>query len=737
MVGKEISHYRILEELGRGGMGVVYKAQDTRLDRLVALKFLPPELTHDAEAKLRLTREATALSSLQHRNICVIHDIDQSPDGQLFLTMEYLEGNTLRNEIESNPLPVDRVLHIALEVAHGLASAHQRGTVHRDIKPGNIILGKNLTIKILDFGLASLVGRELQLSEPQLAGTIEYMSPEQARGEPVDRRTDIWSLGVVMYEMITGHNPFSRQYQQASLYAITNERHPPVSSLRPEVPSLLERIIDRCLEKSPEARYESAEALIDDLQKVSPAPGETEETAGKSIAVLPFSDISPEKDNAYFTEGLTEEIVVKLSRLRNLKILPLPSVMSYDRNGKSMKQIAADLGVQYLLMGSVRKHGSDLRVATQLVKGDAEAVIWGETQNGAMEKVFDIQEHVANRVVHALKLRLTPGEKRSLKRRATENTEAFQLYLRGRFFWNKRRKESLWTAVRYFEQAIEKDPHYAPAWAGIADSYNMLTEHTASARRELYDKAIVAARKALSYDDRLAEAHASLGILLMLTQWDWSGSEREYKSAIRLNPNYAIGHHWYAEWLAFQGRFREALAEIAEAERLDPLSPSILNDRGMILYYSRDYDGAVEVAHRVLELERDFIIAHRLLSLAYQGKGMFEESLDEHRRWVAAGGGGGDAAIAHAHCLAAAGRREDAEKLLTEPALSSASTGNACRGVALVYAALGNIDQAFLWLEKAAELRAESFCMLKVDPKLDPLRGDARFESLLARTGLK
>ena len=734
MIGAEFSHYRILEELGRGGMGVVYKAQDTRLERTVALKFLPPELTGDAEAKRRLSREATALSSLQHKNICVVHDIDVTSDGQLFITMEFLEGSTLQKVIEAGPLPVDRALHIALEVSQGLASAHRRGIVHRDIKPTNIILGKDQTVKILDFGLAGLLGREVQPGEVEIAGTIAYMSPEQARGEQADQRTDIWSLGVVLYEMLAGQNPFRRQYEQATLYAITSEKHRRVSALRPDISPALEKVIDQCLEKSLEGRYQNMESLIDELQEFLPALNRPQD-AEKSIAILPFSDISQEKDNAYFTDGLTEEIVVKLSRLRNLKVLP--PVTSYDRSGKQMKQVATDLRVQYLLLGSVRKHGTNIRVATQLIKGDQEGVIWAETQDGTMDNVFEIQEHVANRVVNALKLRLTPNEKKNLRRRSTENPEAYSLYMRGRFFWNKRRKESLWTAIQYFEEAIEKDPRYARAWAGIADTYNMLTEHTASARRELYAKAIAAARKALTYDDQLAEAHTSLGILLMLTEYDWPGSEQEYTSAIRLNPNYATGHHWYGEWLCFQGRFAEAIAEISRAEKLDPLSPVIINDKGWFQYYSREYDDAIAAAHKTLELDREFILAHRLLSLAYQGKGMYEKSLDEHRRWSEAGGGGDDAPIALAQCYAAAGRRKEAEDLLKLHGGQAQSAGNQCRGMALVHAALGNIDEAFLWLDKAFDLRAESLCMTKVDPKLDPLRGDARFDSLLVRTGLK
>jgi len=734
LIGQTISHFRILELLGGGGMGVVYRAEDLRLHRPVALKFLPPEMSHNPEAKRRLIQEATALSSLQHANICVIHDIDETDDGQVFITMEYLEGDTLRKVIDSGLLPPARALSIAREVAQGLARAHQRGIIHRDIKPANVIITGDQTVKILDFGVAEIIEHEMHVKQAEIAGTVAYMSPEQTRDEQVDHRTDIWSLGVVMYEMVTGQLPFSGEYNDAALYAIANERHRRISSLRTDIPPAFEKIIDRCLEKSPHARYQDADSLIQEMH--APAVLRAQAASGKSIAVLPFSDLSQEKDNAYFTDGLTEEIVAKLSKLRHLKIVPLQSVASYMRSGKPIPQIASELGVQYLLQGSVRKHGGNIRVTTQLITADEEAVLWAETQEGTIEEVFDIQEDVANRVARALRLRLTPLERKSLKRRATENTEAFQLYLRGRYFWNKRHKENLWTAIRYFEQAIEKDPQYAPAWAGMADSFNLLTEHTVNARKELYAKAAAATRKALEYDDQLAEAHASLGLLLMLAEWDWRGAEKEFRTAIRLNANYPTAHHWYAELLSRQARPEAAIAEISEAERLDPFSAVILIDRGLIQYYARTYDGAIDSARRAFELDHDFPAVHRVLSLAYQGKGMFDESLTEQQRWMEMVGTNIDTTAALAQCYAAAGRRQEAEENLRELEERTTEVGNWCRSIALVHATLGNIDQAFQWLEKAHELRAESLSLLKIDPKLDPLRGDPRFHSLLVRTGL-
>jgi serine/threonine protein kinase/Tfp pilus assembly protein PilF len=717
-------------------MGLVFKAQDLKLGRTVALKFLPPELTRDPESKERLMFEARALSSLQHKNICVVHDIDVTDDAVVFISMEWLQGETLKTKIEAGPLPFNDVTHIASQVAQGLAKAHATGIIHRDIKPANIIITEDRTVKILDFGLAKVIGGGLLTKAGTTLGTVAYMSPEQTRGQSVDHRTDIWSLGVVLYESVTGKRPFAADFDQAAVYAILNEKHRPVSGLRADIPAAFEQIIDRCLEKAPEARYPDAGALVEELRRMGDGPTASRKTLTKAIAVLPFADISPEKDNQYFSDGLTEETIAKLSRLRGIKTVSRTSVMHYERAGKSMRQIAAELGVQYVLEGSVRKHGSDVRITTQLVDADQDASLWGETYNGTMDQIFDIQENVAARIVKALRVRLTPDEKRNLRRRATENTEAYQLYLKGRFFWSKRSAEALRTAIRYFEQAIEKDPRYALAWAGIADSYNLLSQSVGMSKEDTYPRARAAVEKALELDDQLAEAHTSLASLLMLNEWDWQNAEKHFKFALSLKANYATTHHWYAEWLSFMGRMEEALEQISRAAELDPLSPAILKDKGMLLYYARDYSGAIAHAKKSLELDPHFSLAHRLLSLAYLGKGMFTEAVEENQRWGEMTGNEIEASVALAHCHAAAGNREAALALIENLDPKTLTSGNLCRGLALVYAALGEIDLAFAWLEGAYERRAEALCNTRTDPKLDRLREDPRFAELLKRIGL-
>jgi serine/threonine-protein kinase len=733
VIGRTISHYKILEKLGEGGMGAVYRAEDLTLRRNVALKFLPPKEQAGGEARERLLTEARSASVLNHPNICTIHEIGDA-DGELFIVMEFIEGQSLRHRIGGGPLPTQDAMKFALDVATGLKAAHDKDIVHRDIKPENIIITPAGVAKIADFGLAQEAERGRD--HGTVSGTIAYMSPEQLEGGPVDARSDIWSVGIVLYEMLTGQRPFGGDYDEAAMYSIVHEKHRPAISLRRDIPAAIERIIDRCLEKPAAVRYQDAESLIEDLRHAGQAAKEPAANSHKSIAILPFKDISPEQDNKYFSDGLTEEIITNLSRLRNIRIISRASVMQYERTGKTMKQIASDLGVQYLLDGSVRKSGTDLRITTQLIDANQDAYLWAENYNGTMGQIFDFQESVASRIVKALKLRLTPGERKNLKRRPTENTEAYQLYLKGRYFWGKRSQEGIRTAIRYFEEAIGIDPTYALAWAGIADSYNLLGEFGSLPRKEIYSRAKAAASRAVELDSRLAEAHTSLGLLLMLDELDWVNAEKEFKLAIRLNPNYPTAHHWYTEWLLYHGTVDEALREITKAEELDPLSAAIAKDKGLALYYARQYDGAIEQAVKALELDPDFHPARRLLSLAYQGKGMFKEALEENRRWGEKPGYETDALIAEAQLHAASGKRPEALELINKVKPETLTSGNLIRGVGLVYATLGEDDLAFRWFEKGFEFKAESLATLKIDPKVDRLRSDPRFASLVKKVGL-
>lgn len=763
--GTKLGRYEIRSQLGTGGMGEVYLAQDTVLDRNVALKILPPHLAEDADRMSRFVREAKSASALNHPNIITIHEIGEL-DGLHFIATEYIAGETLKTRLERDWLDLKSTLDIALQVISALDAAHRAGIVHRDIKPDNIMVRDDGIVKVLDFGLLKLTTKDrsevdsegvtkmqVRTSVGVIMGTTAYMSPEQARGQEMDARTDIWSFGCVLYEMLTNQQAFHGETMTDVLANIIHREPDSILAHRRDTPAELERIIAKAIHKNRDERYQSAKELWHDVQQLHTRllveaeiirSGEGERVAQvqpspflSSIAVLPFANLSAEKDNEYFSEGLTEEIIMNLSKLQVLKVITRGSTMRYVKEGKTHKQIANDLGVQYLLEGSVRRYGSDLRITAQLVDAFRDEYIWAETYRGTMKDIFDIQEKVASEIAQALQIRLSPDEKQNLKKRPTENTGAYQLYLQGRFFWNKRSEEGLKTAIRYFEQAIEKDPHYAVAWAGIADSYSLLGEYGNIPRKELYPKARAAVNKALEIDDQLAEVHTSLASILMLSEWDWANSEKEFKLALELNPNYATAHHWYSQWFLNMGRLEESLRMISRAAELDPISQAILKDQGLALYYNRQYDEAVEMALKTLELDPTYAAAHRLLSLAYQAKGMFAEAIVENQKWGALTGNKVEATVTLAQLYAVSGQAEEARRLIDGVQRDQIAMDQISRGLALVYTALGEHDVAFKYLENSYERHEESILTLKVDPKVDPLRADPRFTALLRKIGIE
>jgi len=763
--GKKLGRYEIRSQLGTGGMGEVYLAQDTMLDRKVALKILPPELAEDNDRMSRFVREAKSASALNHPNIITIHEIGEI-DGLHFIATEYIEGETLKARLETESLSLKSTLEIALQLASALDAAHRAGIVHRDIKPDNIMVRRDGIVKVLDFGLLKLtasntaqVDREgetkmrINTKVGVIMGTASYMSPEQARGQEMDGRTDIWSLGCVLYEMLTNQQAFQGETMTDVLANIIHQEPASILAHRRDTPAELERIIARTVRKNRDERYQSAKELFNDLQQLQTRllveaeiirSGEAERVSQiqpspflSSIAVLPFANLSAEKDNEYFSEGLTDEIIMNLSKLQMLKVISRGSTTRYVKEGKTHKQTASDLGVQYLLEGSVRRYGSDLRITAQLIDSFRDEYIWAETYRGTMKDIFDIQEKVAAEIAQALQLRLSPDEKQNLKKRFTENTGAYQLYLQGRFFWNKRSEEGLKTAIRHFELAIEKDPHYALAWAGIADSYSLLGEFGNIPRKDLYPKAKAAVNKALEIDNRLAEVHTSLASILMLSEWDWANSQKEFKLALELNPNYATAHHWYSQWFLNMGRLEESLQMISQAAELDPVSQAILKDKGLALYYNRHYDDAIEMARKTLELDPSYAAAHRLLSLAYQGKELFAEAMVENEKWGALTGNKVEAAVTLAQLYAVSGQTEEARRLIADVTRDELVTQHINRGLALVYAALGENDLAFKCLEESFARHEEAILSLKVDPKVDPLRSDPRFVDLLKKIGIE
>jgi adenylate cyclase len=465
--------------------------------------------------------------------------------------------------------------------------------------------------------------------------------------------------------------------------------------------------------------------------------GKGEKAQYTCIMVLPFVNMSNDPEQEYFSDGLTEELISNLTRLKEIRVISRTTSMGYKGTTKDLKTIGLETEASYIMEGSVRKHGNNLRITAQFVDASSDIHVWAESYSGTMDDIFDIQEKVAVKIVDALRVQLTRGEKDLFRKRYTENTEAYQLYLQGRYFWKKRNEAGLKSAIRHFEKALEKDPDYALAWAGLADTYSLMGEYTNMSRRSLYPKIIEAVNKALEIDNQLAEAHISLGITIMLNEWDWTTAEKEFKLGIALNPNYATGHHWYAEWLLFMGRTDEAFREINLAVELDPVSQGILKDKGIFYYYTRQYDIALEIAMMTLELDPDFSSAHRLASLSWLGMGKIDEAITENERWRKSTGIELRPRLALANIYATAGRKEEARKIIEDMDEQTVLVGNDYRAMALVYTALGDNDKAFEWLEKSYAQHDESLSSLKVDPKMDPLRSDPRFSSLLKRIGLE
>jgi serine/threonine protein kinase/Tfp pilus assembly protein PilF len=785
--GTLISNYRIISKLGEGGMGEVFLAEDPTLERKLAIKMLTNECCENADRLGRFMQEAKAASALNHPNIITIFEFGIHRETH-FIATEFIDGRELSHVLAAETLPLDEVLDIAIQIASALTSAHAAGIIHRDIKPENIMVRSDGIVKILDFGLAKLTnmrrvkerkkaGKEDQTliavsplhtdsASPKtipglVMGTPKYMSPEQARGIDLDQRTDIFSFGVVLYEMLTNTQPFDGETISDVIAAVLTRDPRPLREVKPELPQEIEKIVDKLLRKQKRERYQTASDLFNDLDELKQElqalrrlertgktnPGIRHGLDSKtysigqpdlrnSIAVLPFVNMSTDQGHDYFSEGLTEEIIMNLSKVQMLRVVPRGSTVHFVNEGKTHKEMADALDAQYLLEGSVRRQGKDLRITAQLVDTDNQAYLWSETYRGTIKDVFEIQEKVATEIVLALQLRLSPDEKQILGKRYTENTEAYQLYLQGRFFWNKRDEDGLKTAIIYFEKAIEMDQQYALAWAGIADSYTLLGEFGTIQRKELYPLAAAAVKRALEIDDQLAEVHTSFAILLMLNEWDWVNSKREFKRALELNPNYATAHHWYSLWFLSMGDLEKSTRMIQRASELDPVSQAIIKDIGMARYYDKQYDDAIEMAKKTLELAPDYPAAHRLLSLTHQAKGQFDEAIAENRIWGDLTGNRVETKFCLAQIYAVSGRREEA-KSLAEEVKRQSGIDNIYRGLALIHVGIGEDDIAFDMLEKSFDLREESLLNLKVDPKLERLRSDPRFAALLRKMGVQ
>ena len=765
-----ISHYRITKKLGAGGMGEVFLAEDSRLGRQVALKFLPASYQYDPDRRRRFMKEARAASALRSPYIAAIYDIGEH-DGALFLVMEFVEGQSLAKRVEQNPLDAREAAEIAAQVAEALEEAHAAGIVHRDIKSANLMITSRSLVKMLDFGLAKVTEAHAssdssdgtqplgqQTAAGIVLGTVSYMSPEQALGRPLDGRTDIFSLGIVMFEMLTGRLPFTGTSATEIIDNIIHLDPPPISRFSCQAPAELERIVKKCLEKERDRRYQSARELATDLRNlrrdldsgvVSTGPvGQTptnpmpaarrgrSRRAIDSLAILPLVNDSKDPETEYFADGITESIISNLSQLGKLRVMARSTVFRYKGRPLDPLTVARELGVRAILVGRVLQRGETLVIKVELVDATDGSHLWGETYNRRLPDIFAIEEDISSVISEKLRLKLDSAQKKKLKKRHTESSEAYKLYLRGRFYWNRRIAEGVKKGIEYFSQAIALDSGYALAYAGLADSYNILASYSALPPQEAFPKAKAAALQALELDDKLAEGHAALAFTSFGFDWDWAAAERGFQLSIELSPAYGWAHQWYALFLAAMDRMPEAFAHIRQAEALDPLSLPMNINAGWVFYLARRYDEAIDAYLKILELDADYVLAHRRLGQAYLEKGMVAAAIDEFEVCVARSAEDVESLAMLGHAYAVDGGRQRAHEIIDELISLSSRLYVPAYMLGVICIGLGEIDAAFEWLEKAREERYGFLAYLKVSPSFDPLRNDPRFREFASSLGL-
>jgi serine/threonine-protein kinase len=772
---EQISHYRIISKLGAGGMGEVYLAEDTRLGRQVAIKLLPASFEYDPERRTRFLAEARAASALRSPNIAAIYDIGEH-DGAMFIVMEYVEGELLSHRISAGQMPSDQIVDVAIQVAEALIEAHQSGIVHRDIKSSNLMTADRGRVKMLDFGLAKVIlatstsdSSELtvalggQTAPGVVLGTVSYMSPEQALGRDVDYRSDIFSLGVVLYEMMTCRLPFEGASETEIIDKIVHEEPPAVSRFNYSVPQELERIMRKCLEKDRERRYQAAIELATDLRnlkrdtdsgvtsrsKVGRSSGSRTSRSRKavdSLAILPLLNASDNPELQYLSDGITESIINNLSQLPKLRVMARSTVFGYKRHTAPLDsasqqfdplRVGRDLNVRAVLTGRVMLRGNALVISIELVDTEDGALIWGEQYNRTPSDIMAVEDEISREISQKLRLKVTGAQKNKLTRRYTDNTEAYQLYLKGRFYWNKRTEDGLNKGIEYFQQAIDIDPNYALAHSGLADCYNILASYSAMQPSDAFRRAKAAASRALELDDKLAEAHTSLAFVTMGYDWDWERAERGYKRAIQLSPGYANAHHWYALLLAALERFDEALARVRHALELDPLSLVINTNVGWMLSLARRYDEAVEQLQKTIDLDSSFGLAHRRLGQVYEHMGQPADAVEEFQKAVFLSGQDPELIAARGHFHALTGNPDVAMEALADLGALSKHRYVPAFYFAKIYVGLGDFDRAFEYLDRAYDERYGLLSYLRVEPIFDPLKGDPRFNDLLRRIGLK
>jgi serine/threonine-protein kinase len=743
--GTHLGAYEILGPLGAGGMGQVYRARDTRLDRQVAVKVLAEHLTNSPSALARFELEAKAVAALSHPNILAIHDFGVEA-GVPYAVVELLDGQTLREHM-AGPLPVRRTLEIGAALADGLAAAHAKGIVHRDLKPENVFLTRDGHVKILDFGLARTEASPLaSASEAPTAtdhgraivGTPGYMSPEQVRGLVADARSDIFSLGCVLYELLAGRRAFDGRSPAEVMSAILRDDPAPLAPH--DVPAELERVVAHCLEKLPEQRFQSARDLAFDLRALQQTARATIEPSGDapldSLAVLPFDNLGPDSSTEYLSDGIAESVLFALSKLGSLRVMARSTVFRYKDQPLDPRRIGRELDVRAVLTGRVVQRGDALSVQAELVEVANGWLLWGERYERRLADALAIQEEIAGEISRQLRLTLSGDERAHLARRPTQDSAAYQLYLKGRYHWNKRTAEAIRRSIELFRQATDLDPTYALAWAGLADAFTLLERYGVAPPDEAMPRARAAALRAIESDDRLAEVHTSLGIIRTYYDWDWAGAESCFRRALELRPGYATAHHWFAWFLSAMARHEEALVHIRTARKLDPLSSIINTNVGSLLYFARRHEEALGETAKVVADEPAFAVAHQWRGRVLEALGRFDEALAAHRAALGLLGEDPESYANLAHACARAGRADEARSLLDELQGLSRRRYVSPYWIAMVHLGLGERDAALAWLQRAVEARFDWVTDLAVEPAFDPLRSDARFQALLGTIGL-
>jgi serine/threonine protein kinase len=734
--------YRIGAELGRGGMGIVYRAEDATLKRPVALKFLSEDLSASPEARARFLREAQAAAALDNPHVCTVYEAGEH-DGRAYIAMALIEGYSLKERIAQGPLALDEALTFSRQIAEGLAEAHAGRVVHRDIKPANIMLAGGRQAKITDFGLARVEGSGETTRTGGVMGTLVYMSPEQAQGLKSDQRTDIWSVGCVIYEMLTDRAPFSPSPGQMDLHALLHGTPRPIAAFRPDVPPQFAAVVDRCLQKDPRRRYPDATSLLDDLKSVdlqaAAAPSlAPEQPRVPSVAVLPFVDMSAEKNQEFFGEGIAEELIHALARIQGLRVVARTSAFALKDKGLDVREIGRILNVDAVLEGSVRAAGNRLRITAQLINVDDGFHLWSERFDRDAGDIFAIQDELSLSIVDHLKVTLHIGERAALQKRATDDHEAYNLYLKGLYFLARPRPDHLQTALRFFQQALALDPGFAKAHAGIAAVFAVLGNLNFAPANEAWPKAKAAVEKALAIDDHLAEAHAVAAMVAFWYDWDWVASEASFTRILTLNPGDALTHGNYAWFLLNRRRFDECLHEIKVAISLDPLMPFLYAWSVGLHCATGRLDDALRDFERAIEIDPTFGLPYFHAGLTYTRKGMPQKALEVIERGTKIAGhpGWGDGVIADVRL--GQGDRDGATRLLAEMIEQKQRVNVSCMAIAWTAANIGDLDAAFRWIDRAIDERDTlvGFVHIYSEFMAPALTADPRYRALLARLNL-